>query len=240
MQYVTRTLPGGCEAVYVWFEAMHTRVDMLMKAQATSSDRLIEVAEEVRSLLARLEKAGNRFDPGSEISQLCAAPWGMPVAVSDELFDMLRQCMDYHAATGGLFDITVGTPGHMPHTTIGAVCLCKENSTCTLMQPGMVLDLSGFIKGYALDLIRPMLLELGIGDALVSLGNSSVMAMGDVPGPVSEGCLTTSGHSSSSRRHIVNPLTGEYVSGEGTAQVRTFSGAEGEVLATCRFIQNYS
>ena len=225
MQHVGRVLPDGSEAVYVWFEAMHTRVDMLLRGRAPlTSEGLLAVAAEVQTLLGHLERVGNKFDPDSEISRLCAAgAW--------------RLCKEYHRSTGGLFDITVGSESHTP-STIDSVQLESDGRRCTLGREGIRLDLSGFIKGYALDRIRSLLLERGIKDALVSLGNSSIMAMGDVPGPVKDGCLTTSGNSSATRRHIVNPLTGEYACGEGSVSVRTSSGAEGEVAAKKKFLDS--
>ena len=237
MQHQSRQLPDGSIALYAWFEAMHTRVDLLLRKKDTSPSSLLESAEAVRALLFRLEKAGNRFAPDSEISRLCEGPAGVPVKLSEDLFDMLRLALHYHSTTGGLFDITVNTPGHAADTIIYDVELSETEKTCTLHRTSMVLDLSGFIKGYALDRIKPLLSEQGITDALVSLGNSSIMAMGDVPGPVKDGCLTTSGNDTAERCHIINPLTGEYVRGHGSAQVRTASGAEGEVMAKVKFIQ---
>lgn len=236
MQHQSRQLPDGSTALYAWFEAMHTRIDLLLRKKNTAPSSLLETAEAVRVLLSRLEKAGNRFAPDSEISRLCKASVGMPVKLSDDLFDMLRLALHYHSTTGGLFDITVNTPGHTADT-ISNVELSEAEKTCTLHRTDMVLDLSGFIKGYAVDRIKPLLAEHGITDALVSLGNSSIMAMGDVPGNVKDGCLTTSGNDTADRRHIINPLTGEYVCGQGSAQVRTASGAEGEVMAKIKFME---
>ena len=215
---------------------MHTRVDLLLRKKDTAPSSLLETAEAVRVLLSRLEQAGNRFESDSEISRLCKASVGMPVKLSEDLFDMLRLALHYHSTTGGLFDITVNTPGHTADT-ISNVELSEAERTCTLHRSGIVLDLSGFIKGYAVDRIKPLLAEHGITDALVSLGNSSIMAMGDVPGNVKDGCLTTSGNDTADRRHIINPLTGEYVCGQGSAQVRTASGAEGEVMAKIKFME---
>ena len=236
MQHQSRQLPDGSTALYAWFEAMHTRVDLLLRKKDTAPSSLLETAEAVRALLLRLEQAGNRFESDSEISRLCKASVGMPVKLSDDLFDMLRLALHYHSTTGGLFNITVITPGHTADT-ISNVELSEAERTCTLHRSGIVLDLSGFIKGYAIDRIKPLLTNHGITDALVSLGNSSIMAMGDVPGNVKDGCLTTSGNDTADRRHIINPLTGEYVCGQGSAQVRTASGAEGEVMAKIKFIQ---
>lgn len=236
MQHQSRQLPDGSTALYAWFEAMHTRVDLLLRKKDTAPSSLLETAEAVRVLLSRLEQAGNRFESDSEISRLCKASVGMPVKLSEDLFDMLRLALHYHSTTGGLFDITVNTPGHTADT-ISNVELSEAERTCTLHRSGIVLDLSGFIKGYAIDRIKPLLTNHGITDALVSLGNSSIMAMGDVPGNVKDGCLTTSGNDTADRRHIINPLTGEYVCGQGSAQVRTASGAEGEVMAKIKFME---
>lgn len=240
MQHQSRLLSDGSTALYTWFEAMHTRVDMLLRKKDTAPSSLLSVAETVRELLFRLEKTGNRFDPDSEISRLVDTPPGIAVKLSDDLYDMLQLAVHYHTVSEGLFDITVNTPGHTPQT-MTEIELSGTDRSCTLHRRGIVLDLSGFIKGYALDRIKPLLRSHGISDALVSLGNSSIMAIGDVAGPVKDGCLTTSGNETAHIHHIINPLTGEYISGQGTAQVRTASGAEGEVMAKVNFIrQNQS
>ena len=102
----------------------------------------------------------------------------------------------------------------------------------------LLLDLSGILKGYALERLRPLLASRGITDALVSLGNSSILSLGNNPSDIPPGhCLTTSGNASSTRRHIRNPLTGEFVTGQRTVSVITADGIEGEILATTHFIQ---
>ncbi|MCX4263457.1 MAG: FAD:protein FMN transferase [Muribaculaceae bacterium] len=240
MQHQSRLLSDGSTALYAWFEAMHTRVDMLLRKKNQAPSSLLDTAEAVRALLFRLEKAGNRFDPDSEISRLVDMPPGIAVKLSDDLYDMLRLAVHYYTVTEGLFDITVNTPGHTPQT-MTEMELSETERSCTLHQRGMVLDLSGFIKGYALDRIKPLLEAHGICDTLISMGNSSIMALGDVPGPVKNGVLTTSGNNTALRQHIINPSTGRHVAGQGMAQVRTASGAEGEVMAKVNFIrQNQS
>ncbi len=234
MPHISRTLPDGAVAVYVWFEAMHTRVDILLKSDCHTESGLLEIVEGIRRLIADLERVGNRFDPSAEISRLNSLPVGEEVEISEALYDMLSLCLDYNVRTKGLFDISVSSPGYEPGM-LGNIHL-KEGRRFSRDREDVVLDLSGFIKGYALDCIRAYLEKQGVADALVNLGNSSIMAMGEVPGPVKDGCLTTSGNSDMSRRHIRNPLTGEYISGVRTAQVFTAGGAEGEVEATVKFI----
>lgn len=234
MHHLTRSLTGGAEAVYVWFEAMHTRVDILLKSSSHTPGQLLEIAAGMQALIVELEHVGNRFDPSSEISVLNALPAGEELQLSERLHDILSSCVCYHASTGGLFDITALSPGHTPNT-IRSIHI-SDDGAFTRDDEDVMLDLSGFLKGYALDCLRPLVAGIGLDGCLISLGNSSIMAIGDVPGPVKDGCLTTSGNDSDQRCHIRNPLTGEYVRGAGRAQVITAGGAEGEVLATCRFI----
>lgn len=234
MPHLSRTLPDGAVAIYVWFEAMHTRVDILLKSNTFAESDLLDIAEGMRLLIAELEKAGNRFDPTSEISRLNRLPAGEETEISKTLYDMLSLCLDYNVRTKGLFDISVSSPGYGPGM-LRSIRLgpCRSFSRD---REDVMLDLSGFIKGYALDRLREYLEEREISDALVNLGNSSIMAMGDVPGPVRNGCLTTSGNADVSRRHIRNPISGEYIEGKRIAQVFTKGGAEGEVEATVKFI----
>lgn len=234
MPHLCRTQPDGSTAVYVWFEAMHTRVDILLISRNHTESELLDVADAMKLLISQLEKIGNRFDPASEISRLNGLAPGEKTIISNTLYNMLSLCLDFHARTKGLFDITATSPAYKPNL-ISSIHLGPEN-TFWRDNECVQLDLSGFIKGYALDCLRPYLESRGITDALISLGNSSILALGNVPGPVKNGCLTTSGNSDASRRHILNPLTGQYITGQRTAQVYTSSGAEGEVEATVKFI----
>lgn len=213
---------------------MHTRVDILLKSVSLEPDCLVEVGDEMKRVIGSLERVGNRFDESSEISSLNRLPAGERVRLSPDLYRILSLCLDYNVRTQGLFDITACSPGY-DASTRDAVHLFADGSFCR-DNTDVILDLSGFLKGYALDCLRPVLKEHGVEDALVSMGNSSIMAMGDVPGPVKDGCLTTSGNDSEERCHIMDSRSGEMIRGKRSAQVVTPGGAEGEVLATCRFV----
>lgn len=116
------------------------------------------------------------------------------------------------------------------------------------------LNLSGILKGFALDSIRRILKNYGIHNALINMGNSSVLAVGKSESAsgwnvqlqnrsggnilLSDECLTTSGNETSERRHILNPLTGQIVEGRRSVSVITAGGAEGEALSTALFLAN--
>ena len=95
-----------------------------------------------------------------------------------------------------------------------------------------------------MDTIKSILNEFLIENALINIGNSSVLALGNHP--VGSGwkvnnillhneCLTTSGNDSPERRHIVSPRNGKLVEGVQQIAVVTPDGAIGEILSTALF-----
>ena len=158
--------------------------------------------------------------------------------MSPELYALLSRCREARRQTGGLFDITVNSPAFKPGMA-ESVELTPEGCL-RLHTADVVLDLSGILKGYALEQLRVLLTTMGITDAVVNLGNSSIMALGDVPLDIPSGhCLTTSGNATAERRHIRNPLTGVFVEGKSSAKVVTQDAIDGEVQSIVSFILQY-
>ncbi|KAB4167397.1 FAD:protein FMN transferase, partial [Bacteroides uniformis] len=127
---------------------------------------------------------------------------------------------------------------------IRSVQLSPQERTLLFLQPGVTINLSGFLKGYALEKTRKLLQYYEVKDALINMGNSSVLALGNHP--VGTGwrvndillydeCLTTSGNDSPERRHIVSPQDGKLVEGARQISVVTTNGAIGEILSTALF-----
>lgn len=209
--------------LYSWFSAMHTRVDIIIMGKK-DKDELLCIIENIHDRIAEIESIGNCFDPSSELSQLNA---GLITKddISHELTAILDACDHWKETTGGLFDVAV---------------------------EGRI-NLSGFLKGYALDAIKTILEKHGINNALINCGNSSVLAVGsqhrdgegwrvaNINGEqfvLHDECLTTSGNDSPERRHIINPLTHQYVEGQRMISVVTKGGAEGEVKSTVGFLSS--
>ena len=268
---------------YAWFEALHTRIDLLLLGSLTEAEfEAVEAA--VRAELTAVEKMGNRFDPDSELSRavraanasprssvppcsntsLCSSAGrapalgsvvgglsadAVPVPVSPALFALLARCLQANRDTGGLFDITVNSPDFRPGL-INSVKLSTEDACSLHFTPfpereehgggaSIILDLSGILKGYALERLRALLPTFGIRDALINLGNSSILSLGKNPSDIPAGyCLTTSGNATADRRHIRNPLTGEFITGKHTVSVTTASAIDGEIQSTVSFIQS--
>ena len=175
-----------------------------------------------------------------------------PSALSPSLYSLLARCLCANRETDGLFDITVNTPDYHPGL-INAVQLSPfpdspggtlsfHHASLPSITGGvpkgrggssLILDLSGILKGYALERLRVLLPTLGIKDALINLGNSSILSLGHNPSDIPSGhCLTTSGNATPDRRHIRNPLTGEFITGQRQVSVTTADAIEGEILAT--------
>lgn len=226
---------------------MHTRVDILISS-STDEQGCRRVVDETASVIHEIELKANCFDPHSELSMVNRLAATRTVPLSDELRNVLLQCVNYHRLTYGLFDVTVDSMPFKPSRAFG-VTVSSEG--ISFAQQGIKLNLSGFIKGYALDRVGDLLRQEGFKSALVSLGTSSVMAMGHQHGsdgwrmrlPGAEGsivlhneCLTTSGNDCPGRHHIIDPTTGHYVEGMRTVSVVTESATVGEVLSTCLFI----
>ena len=250
LSHIFRHIPQIGNVVYAWWAAMHSRIDFVAlvddKPEALAIDIASRMAEEIRAI----ESAANRFNPDSELSRVRAAAAEKPTVISNRLAGILDFAIKSHARSLGFFDITVGSLNHSADT-INSVELSLDNSTLFLNKSDVCLDLSGMLKGYALEAIRPILSDAGIDNALVNFGNSSVMAIGNAPSAdgwnvafadsdgsgisLHDECLTTSGNNSPGRRHIVNPTTGSMVEGEGQVAVVTPDAASGEVLSTALF-----
>ena len=245
MQHICRRA-GDRLTYYAWFQAMHTRIDLLFVADR-SEEELAAMAEAAQRLIADIEYAGNCFDNNSELSKLNNCKAGEQMKVSDYLYDLLSTCRDYTLRTGQLFDVTVESAGH-DADTFSSITLADDNMV-SLTRAGVYINMSGMLKGYALDCLRAMLEGEGIGDAFMSLGGSSIMGMGCKSGsdgwPVAEviggvqhsillrdECFTTSGNVDGVNHHIANPLTISAIAMNHKVSVVTRSATEGEVLST--------
>ena len=215
MQQLFRQIDKDRELVYAWFEAMHTRIDLVLW-DTGEADRLSCAVQAIEEETRRIERMGSRFLPYSEVSRINDAAPGCPVCVSDELCALLARCLDYRQRWDGLFDVTACE---------GVSCRLEEQrlSVCApyvaRADETVRIDLSGCLKGYALDRAVSLLRKQGIGNGLLSLGNSSVFALGA---------------SETSRETPISRM----VEGRHTASVVTRSGEEGEVLSIVKFLSD--
>lgn len=239
--------------LYSWFSAMHTRVDILLVCDKTEAE-LLEIINDISTELERLERIGNYYNPESELYEVNRIAATQEVTISKELCEMIDICLQYHEKTDGCFDITIKSPLYHEHT-IKSVSLSTDKQTIFYKEQNTQIDLSGFLKGYALDRIKHILNNHHIKDALVNMGNSSVLAIGNHPHGkgwkvsfsdytsedddlsicLKDECLTTSGNNTEARKHIISPKTGKYVEGKKQIALITEDGTVGEILSTSLF-----
>jgi len=148
----------------------------------------------------------SNWSPDSDLMKLNRAagaareprPW---IVVPHELFGRIAFAVHVAEATDGKFDPTVGplirAYGFLPSTTSGSelrsladlrsrvgwekVKLDSKTSAIQFASPGMEIDLGGIAKGYAAGRAALILRQQGIHSALVSLGGSSITAIGTPP-----------------------------------------------------------
>jgi FAD:protein FMN transferase len=159
------------------------------QSAAQASFRRIDALEDIMS----------DYQADSELMRLCDQPFGTPVPVSADLFDILQRAQKIAELSDGAFDVTVGpyvrlwrfsrkrmvlpTPAELA-TAKAAVGWRKlrlepRARTVTLLAPNMRLDLGGMGKGYTADQVLKLLKARGINRALVAA--SGDIAIGDAP-----------------------------------------------------------
>ena len=146
-----------------------------------------------------LEDIMSDYQADSELMRLCDQPFGKPVPVSAELFDVLQRARKVSKLSGGAFDVTIGpyvrlwrfarkrkvlpTPAEIAaaRAAVGwqKLRLDERARTVTLLVPNMRLDLGSIGKGYAADEALRILKGRGIDRALVAA--SGDIAIGNPP-----------------------------------------------------------
>ncbi len=187
--------------------AMGTFFEVEIRLQPGEEDRARAWIEWARTEIARLEHVYSRHDPDSAVSQLNRAlesgvGVGETLRIPEELESILLSAVEIWDRTGGAFDITVGPlvdvwtdaaqRGEWP--TISELRTAKSHvgsDGLALLGNGELhsstdhirIDLDGISKGAALDRLRErFLIDLPGAAALLSFGQSSIVAIGDPDG----------------------------------------------------------
>jgi len=251
-----------------------------------------ELADRLFDELEEDDRAFSIYQADSEVNRINRAAGGKPVKVEPGTFELLEFSRKWWEATGGLFDITVGAamraygyhrkaawPAHDElerlrddrealSRLVGCDKLKLDRGALTagLDRPGMLIDLGGVAKGWAVQKRSKALVEAGLERFVISAGTSTVLASGapegkqgwpmELEAPPGAGrnlremvltdCAvsvsgnyrnTLTGEGGVTLRHIVNPLTLEPVTPVRQVVVIGSDAAECEVLSTAYLIQ---
>ena len=249
------------------------------------ADRLFDEIEEDDRILSI-------YEPDSTVNRINRAAGGKPVTVDKDILELLEFCRRWWEVTGGLFDITVGVvmraygfhreaawPAgeeverlRRDRKALARLVGCdkleldRRKRTARLKLPGMLIDLGGIAKGWAIQKKSSLLVEAGLEHFVVSAGTSTVLARGapeggqgwpmELEAPPGAGqntremvltdCAvsvsgnyrnTLTGNGGVTIRHIMNPLTLEPVNEIRQVIVVGPDTAECEVLSTAYLIQ---
>lgn len=155
---------------------------------------------DVFSRMEEIESRLDLYDEESALSELNRHAGMGPVAVPEELFEVVKHGIAYSRLTGGAFDITIGPVqqlwdigGDSPEVPDSAdleaalslvdfrkVIFFEHGKRILLESRGMMIDLGGIAKGYAADQAAKLLRDLGHRRALVNFGGNLV-ALGTRP-----------------------------------------------------------
>jgi thiamine biosynthesis lipoprotein len=176
---------------------MGTRFRIVLYAADEATAKLAAKAAFARA--AQLDEIMSDYKPASELMRLCKQAGGPPVPVSDDLFAILYRSQEISRRTKGAFDVTVGPLVRLwrrarrtrqlpdPKEIEKALKLVgyekmrldPQRQTVQLLVAGMLLDLGGIAKGYAIEEMLAILRRYGITRALVQA--SGDIAVADPP-----------------------------------------------------------
>lgn len=248
MQYSQKSIDNKI-LCYAWFQAMFTRIDVVLLTEDLDKN-LLSVAENIKIAIAGLDSMANRFNSDSELSKINNFAFEKPLPISKEMHQIITECIQFHSKTLGYFDITINSRNGLSEA-ISQIELQQES--IQLLHPDVQLDLSGFIKGYALRTIKKILFDANIENALINMGNSSIFAKGNHPSgkgwkitsPNDSGaidallidqCLTNSGNSKTTKWPIKQPKNGAVEQNSTLISVITDDPAVGEALSIALYL----
>lgn len=174
-------------------EAMATRWEVTLPARAGAE----RAAGECLALFRRLDQLMSEWKEGSPLSAVNRAAGVAPVAVPEELFELLDLSVRLGRETGGAFDVSwaalwglwdfrTATPRVPAAAEIEArrqlidyrrLVLDRAAGTVFLPERGMQLGLGGIGKGYALERAAELLRARGFEDFML-VGGGQVVTRG--------------------------------------------------------------
>jgi len=256
------------------FYAMGSHCDVVLPN--VDADFAKRIFQQIKKEVDLLETTISRHSLVSSIWEFNQAPKSEWIDVEDELWEILSISNDFYQISNGAFDVTVAPlqrlwfekvqPEEQELETVREKCgfdkieFDTENQRIRFKQDEMELDFGSIEKGFALDIIRPMLLDEGVKQAIVSFDQDVVLAIGFHPNgeswpigirnqqkpndflqvfQVSGQTVTTSGTTfirddgeGMKSRIVISPATGLPVEGTKTVSVKSASATMGAFIST--------
>lgn len=234
---------------------MGTRCDVVFPL--LDSDLAEKAFVEIKRECLRIEKKFSCFDKHSIIYQINHKALGQAIKLDTETFRVLQVCLEYNKKTDGYFDITYSSqPTRQTDDKLG---LNSDSQTVLLKDKQVKIDLGAIGKGYAIEKIKSILKNKNIENALISMGESSLLAKGTHPYgncwkigiqhqyekgknahilELKDETFSTSGNKKENgyeKQHIINPKTGRLTDTDKTVTIVSKSAVEAEIVSTALF-----
>lgn len=257
---------------------MGTFVEVTVKGPKSKANQAIEA---VFDEMKRVEDVTSFHKP-SQLTSVNQSAGSEPIQTAPELVALIARSLAFADDTDGAFDPTLGPLAKLWHFSAGeprlpehaeimaalekkgweAVKVNESLSTVSVPRKGMLVDLGGIAKGYALERARAVLKRLGISAALINAGGD-ILAMGEKsPGKpwrigvqdprsprglvavatLKDNVIVTSGDyerffmkDGKRYHHILNPKTGYPAEGLQSATIVAEDGVTADAVATAVF-----
>jgi thiamine biosynthesis lipoprotein len=161
------------------------------------ADTAKKIFQQIKAEMEQLESTISRFSLLSDIHELNQAGKGVWMDVSGELWEIITIASDFNQMSQGAFDVSLFPLQSLwveketldenelrearQKCGFDKIELDIDNKRLRFKEEGVELDFGAIEKGYALDLIKPLLIELGAHDAIVSFEEDVVLALGNHP-----------------------------------------------------------
>jgi thiamine biosynthesis lipoprotein len=177
---------------------MGTQFKIILYSESSQAANLASNAFE---RIAEIDAITSDYLETSELMSVCKTAIYRKIMVSEDLFRVLEKSQDMAERSEGAFDITIGPVvrlwrrarrvGELPDPLrlaqamdlIGyrKLHLDRASRGVTLDRTGMLLDLGGIAKGYAVDEAMSVLKRKGVTRALIA-GGGDILVSGAPPG----------------------------------------------------------
>jgi len=274
---------SGNRLVERTFASMGT--ELQLTAWTADEPGAVDAFQAVQHEFDRRDGLLSNWKDASDVQRLNAAAGKHPVPVGLDFRDVVRAARQISEWTGGKFDVTFGVLGGLwkfdyqnkdgtipEHSEVVRrrrfidyrdLEIDEEAGTAFLRREGMVVNLGGIGKGYAVDRARDILRKRGFHNFMIQFGGDMYAAgrrndrswrlgIQDARGPadrifaamdVSDSTFSTSGDYErffikNGRRyhHILDPATGEPTEGCRSVTIMTDSATVADGLSTGVFI----
>jgi FAD:protein FMN transferase len=163
------------------------RVELWSEDRAEGESAIAAVMDQMHAI----DQTMSPFKPESELSRVNREAADHPVPVGQPMYDIIARSIDFSKLSGGAFDITFASVGHLYDYRCGIrptdeqllearaaigyrnLILDSQARTVRFARPGVRIDLGGFAKGLAVDNGAAILKGRGIRNAIVTAGGDS-------------------------------------------------------------------